>query len=260
VVGVVAAIAGCAPDTAIVWEPERRVPGAMAPGITLVISEGGVPAARPFLAPLRWPDDSLACATTRAAVRGRGDTLVAAWWRADSLVPAVLRVAVSPNGGIDWSAASDIGVAAPRTRGCGRPAPGIGIDTTDGRIAVAFHGTARDTAGVLVRTAVLPSLAPLDLRIAAVGGAPRSAAVAIAAGAGAVAFESPAEADGAVWLALLPGSGHIPAKPERVTQDGARAFAPAVAVHDRTIAVAWNEAARGGNGPAAVVRVGRATP
>jgi hypothetical protein len=72
-----------------------------------------------------------------------------------------------------------------------------------------------------------------------------------------VAYESPAAADGAIWLAISSGSAHISAAPQRVSGDGAHAFAPAVAVRSGRVAVAWNEAARGADAAAAVVRIGR---
>ncbi|MEA3246086.1 MAG: hypothetical protein U9Q74_07995 [Gemmatimonadota bacterium] len=254
--GMAAMAAGCGTRTQVRWEAEQRMSGAVAPGALLVFGDGGAPAVRAPVVPIRWPGDSTACPAARAAVPGGGDTVVAAWWQPRPPKGSVLLVSRSPNGGVDWERAVEVGTSGTRAAPCDRPPPGVAATAGDATV-VAFHGVLGDTAGIVI-AAVRPGARRADgVRLVAPGGAARLAGVAVTGDTIAVAYESPAVADGAVWLAIWVGPGQIPVVRERVSGADARARAPLVALHAGRLAVGWNEAARGSEGPAAVVRVGR---
>lgn len=227
------------------------------PGMLLVLDDAGVPAMRAPAMPLRWPGDSLACAGSYAATPMHGDSIVAAWWRFDSTSVARLMLARSPDSGIHWDEPTVVAAAAPGTRACVQPPPGLASDAATGRIAVAYHGVAGGLPGLVAMLLNAAGRPSGPAAIVAPGGIPRAAAVALAGDVVAVAYESPATTDDAVWLAIFGGARHISGVPARVTPDSTRAFAPAVALRAGRIAVAWNEIARGGGPPVAVVRTGR---
>lgn len=253
---VAAMAAGCGTRTQVRWEAEQRVSGAVAPGALLVFGDGGAPAVRAPVVPTRWPGDSTACPAAHAAVPAGGDTVVAAWWQRRSPMGSVLLVSRSPNGGVDWERGIEVGTSGRRAAPCDRPPPAVAT-TAGAGVAVAFHGVLGDTAGIVI-AAVRPGASRADgARLVVPGGAARLAGIAVTGDTIAVAYESPAVADGAVWLAIWVGPGQIPVVRERVSGADARAHAPLVALHADRIVVGWNEAARGSEGPAAVVRVGR---
>lgn len=259
---VVAFSGACAAPDAIAWDAERRVDGAMAPGVTLVLDDAGVPAIREPWTPLRWPDDSSACAGTRVAARGRGDTAVAAWWRATAArgldpsgqgLDAELVVARADDG-VSWGEPRVAGRAAGRA--CPAFPASVTVDETTGDAHVVYHG--KSAAGLGIHRVTLQASAMTAGPVLVdSGAAPRRAAVAARGDTVAVAFETRLNGSPDVWLALSLASGHIPDIRGGVSPRGGRAFAPAVALRDAHVAVAWNEPRRGATPPAAAVRVGR---
>jgi hypothetical protein len=252
--------AGCGkPAGPITWDQDRRVAGAVAPGATLVLMDSGVPAMRPAPVPMRWPDDSTACAATFVAVRGRADTVYAAWRTGKDSTTSVVRVARSANAGIAWDSPVAPAPGEPAPAGCSRPAPGLAVDTVAGAVHVAFHGTANGLTGVFVASLVRPSGRFGAPMIVAVGNRPVPAAVAASADTVAVVFEAPANEAGIMWLAISVGPRHIQAVHDVLSGRGVRAYSPAVVIGAGRVGAAWNEAAHGDQGPAAVARVGRWT-
>ncbi|MDA1080378.1 MAG: hypothetical protein O2973_01685 [Gemmatimonadetes bacterium] len=237
----------------------------IAPGATMVLADGGVPAVQSPWAPLRWPDDSAACEGTQVAIRLLGDTLLAAWWRSDSAQAPELRVARSSNGGIHWDSAGTVGVAPLSRSACRRPPPGVAMDRVSGTVFLAYFGMTADSAGIVVGRlvsggpATAPSATPTAVPAALVspGDAPRAAAIAVDGDTVVIAFQGQGSADGSIWLAISTGTRHIPEVVGEVSNGETAAFAPMVAFGQARVAVAWNVGRRGPDGPAVVARVGR---
>lgn len=242
------------PASPFAWEPERRVPAVVAPGATMAFVDG-VPAMRSPVAPLRWPDDTLACRGSFVGAVGRGDTVWAAWRAVRDSTMRVLS-AWSPNAGVTWGTPTTVGAPA-RSAGCASaPATPIllAADTATGAAWLAFHADQPEAglhAARVTRQGAsgAPWLAiPTRRPVAAAIAAQRDTLVLV--------HESPAQ-DGSVWLALWAVPSHIPAMRERLTAPGVRALAPGAAFDGERIGAAWVEAARPGSGPIAVARVGR---
>ncbi len=246
----------CGDSFPVAWDGEHRVAGLVAPGVTLVLGDGDVPAILPAIAPLRWPSDSLACPGTRAAIAGPGDTLVAAWWSGDSAAYLVLRTARSPDGGLNWDSPVAAGLATPGASRCTRPPPGIAVDGGTGDVLLAYQGRADTASGIVVSVVSRASGRARAPQLVAPGERPAMAAIAAAGDTVIVAFEAPYAGDASVWLAISSGSGHIPSVAGRASSGRARAFAPIAALRGSRIAVAWIEARNGSAGPSVVARVG----
>ena len=253
--------AACGPPPPVIWEGTHRVEGIVAPGATLVIAAGGVPAVRAGLSPLRWPEDTVACPGTQVAASVEGDTIVAVWWSASSAQSLVLRLARSPDGGITWEEGLTIGGAVPGSSGCRRPPSGLAVDGTTGTVHVAYHGSDGDRTGILARRisrgATRAATRAADPDLVAASGTPVLAAVAAAGDTVIVAFESADSGESTVWLAIWTRTPQIPVVVGAVSEPGVRAFAPVAAIRAGQLAVAWIEARRGAVGPTVVARVGR---
>ena len=241
----------------ILWDEDRRVAGAVAPGVTMVLLAGGVPAVQVAWAPVRWPDDAAACTQTFTAGRGRGDTVYAAWRTGKDSTTTVVRVARSVNSGIAWGPPVSLGAAEPAPQGCARPAPGIALDTLASAVHVVFHGIYAGVAGTFSASTTRGNRAFATPVLIAKGARPAPAAIAALGDTLAVVFESPTVPEGAIWLAISLGAGHIPDIRMALSPAGIHAFSPSVAVGEGRVGAAWNEGRHGGQGPAAVAREGR---
>lgn len=245
----------CAPVPPVAWETEHRVVGVIMPGAIVQLGEGGIPAVALAPTPIRWPDDSAACPNTWAAAAAAADTVVAAWWSAVVGGEPVVRAAWSPNGGIDWGDPVTIGLAAPASGGCRKPAPGVAVDRSTGSVHVVFAGQVGDNSAIVI-TRVQIGREPRSVELSAAAGAGR-AAVAASGDTVVVAYELGGVGRGTIWLAISHGSGHIPLVVGPVNDGDNAPFAPLVAIRDGQVAVAWNEARSGSDGPYVVTRVGR---
>lgn len=243
----------------ITWEPDRRVAGAAAPGATMVLLDGGIPAMQQAWTPVRWPDDIRACKATYVGARGRGDTVYAAWRTGGDSLTTTVQVARSVNAGIAWSDAMLVGGAAPSYSGCVLPPPGLAVDSVSGTVHIVFYSPVVSARGVVYSTAPRNGGRFATPVLIVQGARPVQAAVAANSDTVAVVFESPTMPEGAMRLALFLGASHIPAIRLALSDTEIRAFAPAVAVRQGRIGAAWNEARHGTDGPAAVARVGRWT-
>lgn len=223
----------------------------------MVLLAGGVPAVQVAWAPMRWPDDVAACAQTFAAARGRGDTVYAVWRTGKDTTTTVVRVARSVNAGIAWDPPVSLGTAEPAPAGCAQPAPGIAVDTLTSGVHVVFHGNSAGVTGTFTATKARSNRAfAAPVRIAT-GARPAPAAIAALGDTLVVVYEAPTVPEGAMWLAISLGAGHIPAIRIALSPTGTRAFSPSVALGGGRVGAAWNEARHGDQGPAAVARVGR---
>ncbi len=259
IVSTCAVSVGCGTDAPIHWNPEVRIPGAMAPGARMVITAAGVPAVQAALEPFRWPEDSLACTSTRVAVPAGGEAQLAAWWRSPRpkaggpSAPDTLLLARASDG-ITWGTPVSVAVAA--VRACRSAPAALASDAATGAAHIGFFGLVGGQAGI--------GVARLEPGAAAISGAMRVAAdrvprlVAIAARGDtiAVAYEASGSSGGAVRLAISGRRSQIPEDCGSVADGAARVFAPVVALADGHVAVGWNEARSGDRMPAAVARVG----
>ncbi len=224
----------------------------MNPGARLVFGAGGLPAAVPAFRPPLLPDTLTACAATMVVEPLHGDTIVAVWWAREA-AGARVHTARSDDGGYNWRTA----VALPATAaGCPALPPAIGSDSVSGRVVVAAVAVVPPAASptlVVSRSDRLamtfapptPVLVTEPTPIAAALSGNTVAVVYLAGGMG-----SPPRA----WLALSQDGGQIFPVRTAVSSASAAANAPAVAVRDSSVAVAWNEPT------AAVVKSGRLRP
>ena len=256
---VVAGLA-CAPEQPVTWQAEQRADGIIAPGAVVRLEDGGIPTVQLPPPPLRWPDDSAACPNTWAVASAGGDSVIAAWWSAAARGEPVLRSAWSANGGIDWGDPVTIGVAAPSSGGCRRAPPGVNVDAGTGSALAVYDGQVGDSAGVALVRGLKAGREPRPAQLIVSGRGSGRAAVAAAGDTAVVAYEFTDANGNAIWLAISLGSDHIPVVIGAVNGGGNSPFAPIVAVRNGQVAVAWNEARRGSDGPFVVVRVGRLNP
>lgn len=252
--------AGCTPpplpDGPVAWEPDRRVPGAMAPAATMVLVDGGIPAMQPAWNPVRWPDDSLACAGSFAAARARADTMFAVW-RTVTKKGTQLWLARSGNGGVAWDAPVAVGPAELVSKGCRRPPAGVAVDTTRGVVHVAYYGAATRGSGIVTSRIARDGRRASTPELIASGDVPAAAAIAARGDTVAIVFEAPVSPGGIIWLALSTRGSQISPVRMPLSTPGVRASVPAVALAAGRVGAAWNEGRHGTEGPAAVARVGR---
>jgi hypothetical protein len=253
------AAVGCAEkvqDTSgIEWAEAKRSNAIIAPGAQLTIGDGGAAGIGLAWTPLRWPDDSTACAGTQVGARARGDTSYAVWWRRNSYGHGDLMISRSDNG-VKWTEPTLIGGAVPASNICSRPPPALGVDLGTGAAYVAWHGMTNLGPGMLVMQAPTQGKAGSVAVRLDQGASVRMASVAASHDTVAIAFESETTAGSEIRLALSVTRGHIPDIRGAVSPSGVRAFAPLVALRDGRVAVAWNEGRRANAPPGAAARVG----
>jgi hypothetical protein len=250
-------LSACTPDP-VKWDSEKRTETPMAPGARLTLEGGDAPAVAAAWTPPMMPSAAVpACEGSLVATRARGDTAYAAWWapRADS--SALLVVARSEDGGLSWRA-PEVADSTDRGRaGCGRPAPFIAADTTNGYVHVVYFMLAAEGPGVFF-THSMGGGEMFHSPVPIVYGERASASAVWADGdTVAVAYIDPNSAVPQVWLALSRTTGHIFESRTEVSPSMVQASRPAVAVHGHRVAVAWLETNRGGGPAVAVVRTGR---
>jgi hypothetical protein len=249
-------LAGCGEPSPVDWDAEQRIAAVIAPGARLVISESGKPAIVQGWTPLKWPEDSTACANTHVGARARGDTAYAAWWHLNAYGYADLMLARSDDG-IRWNAPEIMGGAVGTERACSRPLPAIAVDSTTGAVYLAWHGMSQWGPGMLFAEVPTKGRAPFAVRIDSMEPVMRVASVAAFRDTVAVLWEASSEEGSELRLAISMRAGHIPMARATVRSRDTRVFAPLVSVRDGRVAMAWNEARRGDAPPSAAARVGR---
>jgi hypothetical protein len=207
--------------------------------------------------PPRLPSGTPQCAGSLVATPARGDTAFAAWWapRADS--SALLVVARSDDGGLDWRAPEVADSTDKGHTGCGRPSPFIAADTTNGYVHVVYFMLAAEGPGVFF-THSMGGGEMFHSPVPIVYGERASAsAVACNGDTVAVAYVDPNASTPQVWLALSVTTGHIFDSRVEVSPSTVQAARPAVAVRGHRVAVAWLETNRNSGAAVMVVRTGR---
>ena len=140
-------LAACTPDP-VKWDSERRSDTPVPAGSRLTLQGGDLPAMAAAWTPPRLPSGTPRCAGSLVAAPARGDTAFAAWWapRADS--SALLVVARSDDGGLNWRHPEVADSTDKGRTGCARPAPFIAADTTNGYVHVVYFMVAAEGPGV----------------------------------------------------------------------------------------------------------------
>jgi hypothetical protein len=251
-------LAACAPAP-VKWDSEQRtaVPEV---GARLVLAQGGSAEMTPAWQPPTLPkpmSGAAICDGSIVATTARGDTAFAAWWspRADST--ASLMVARSDDGGLNWRAPETADSTDRGHTGCGRPAPFIAADTTNGYVHVVYFMLAAEGPGIFF-THSMGGGEMFHSPVPIVYGERASAsAVAVNGDTVAVAYIDPNAATPQLWLALSQTTGHIFETRMEVSPSTVQAARPAVAVRGHAIAVAWLETNRSGDAAVMVERTGR---
>ncbi len=251
------ALTACAPDP-VKWDSEQRTSTPVPAGARLVLV-GDVPAMAPAWKPPMRPNQPTAsiCEGSFVGTTARGDTAYAAWWapRADS--SALLVVARSDDGGLNWRPAETADSTDKGRTGCNRPAPFIAADTTNGYVHVVYFMLAAEGPGVFF-THSMGGGEMFHSPVPIVYGERASAAAVAAHGdTVAVAYIDPNAATPQLWLALSQTTGHIFETRMEVSPSTSQAAWPAVAVHGHRVAVAWLETSRSSGESVMVVRTGR---
>ena len=249
-------LSACAADP-VKWDSENRTDTPVPTGSRLTLRGGDVPAMAAAWTPPRLPSGTPQCAGSLVATPARGDTAFAAWWapRADS--SALLVVARSDDGGLDWRAPEVADSTDKGHTGCGRPSPFIAADTTNGYVHVVYFMLAAEGPGVFF-THSMGGGEMFHSPVPIVYGERASAsAVACNGDTVAVAYVDPNASTPQVWLALSVTTGHIFDSRVEVSPSTVQAARPAVAVRGHRVAVAWLETNRSGGAAMMVVRTGR---
>ena len=207
--------------------------------------------------PPALPEGTPQCEGSLVATQARGDTAYAAWWapRADS--SALLVVARSDDGGRNWRAPEVADSTDKGHTGCGRPAPFIAADSTNGYVHVVYFMVAAEGPGVFFTHSMGQGVmfhSPVPM---VYGERASASAVACNGDTVAVAYLDPNSAGPQLWLALSRTTGHVFESRTDVSPSTESASRPAVAVSGHRIAVAWSEAPRTGGAAVTVVRTGQ---
>jgi hypothetical protein len=249
-------LTACTSD-AVKWDSEQRAATPIPAGARLTLQAEGEPAMAPAWTPPTTPAVAPICEGSLVATPARGDTAYAAWWepRADS--SALLVVARSEDGGRSWRPPAVADSTDKGHTGCGRPAPFIAADTTNGYVHVVYFMLAAEGPGVFFthsmgRGEMFHSPVPIVY-----GERVSASAVSCNGDTVAVAYIDPNSALPQLWLALSRTTGHIFESRTEVSPATMQAARPAVAVRGHRVAVAWLETNRGGGAGVTVVRTGR---
>jgi hypothetical protein len=249
-------LAACTPDP-VKWDSEQRTDTPVPPGARLAVGASGMPVMAPAWTPPTIPTGTPQCAGSLVAAIGRADTAYAAWWspRADS--NALLVVARSVDRGHTWHA-PEIADSTDRGRnGCGRPAPFIATDTTNGYVHVVYFMVAAEGPGVFF-THSMGAGEMFHTPVPIVYGERVSASAVSGNGdTVAVAYLDPNASVPQLWLALSRTTGHIFESRSAVSPATEQASRPAVAVRGHHVSVAWLETGRNGGPAVMVVRTGK---
>ncbi len=249
-------LAACTPEP-VKWDAENRLPTVAPAGSRLALQNGASASMEAAWQPPVAPSGAAVCEGSIVAAKARGDTAYAAWWspRADS--SARLLVARSVDVGRTWASPETADSTDTGHTGCGRPAPFIAADTTNGYVHVVYFMLAAEGPGIFF-THSMGGGEMFHSPVPIVYGERASAsAVAVNGDTVAVAYIDPNAATPQLWVALSQTTGHIFDTRMEVSPSTVQAARPAVAVRGHAIAVAWLETNRSGGAPVMVVRTGR---
>ncbi len=249
-------LCACAPDP-VQWDGERRTAATVPAGAHLTLQGGDTTAMAPAWKPSIAPAGLPVCEGSLVAARALGDTAYAAWWSPRGDSTALLVVARFVEGDGRWGTPAIADSTDRGHTGCGRPAPFIAADTTNGYVHVVYFMLASEGPGIFF-THSMGGGEMFHSPVPIVYGERASAsAVAVNGDTVAVAYIDPNAATPQLWLALSQTTGHVFDTRTEVSPSTAQASRPAVAVRGHHVAVAWLETDRSGGAPVMVVRTGR---
>ena len=195
---------------------------------------------RPVIQPGRVVPPIGACPVFLRSVRKAGITF-AAWWsvRADS--SALLVVGQSRDRGQSWMSQVVADSTDRSTRGCGRPAPAIAVDSATNYVHLAYFAEPPSGSGIFFAHS-MDGGRTFHAAVPIVFGE-NSAFVGVAASGDrvAVAYEDPNSLEPSVGVALSHSMGHIFEDREMVSNENERARQPAVEVRGDSIRLWWSD-------------------
>jgi hypothetical protein len=252
---VVAALAACTRDAAIVWSPQRA---ASAPGGPAALTAEGTLVADtllPLASRVSPPRGPVCPGSLRLAQSG--PTLYGVWWAPRPDSGARLLAARSTDFGRSWSAPSPVDTTDRAVTGCRREPASIAADDASGYVHVAYALLAPEGPGLFFSHSMDDGAtfhAPVPIFY---GDRLGRTSVAADGDLVVVAFEDPNSRMPRVGLALSRTMGHIfEQRLLPLSDDNGIASYPLAAIQGHRIAVAWEQRAAA-DGPAAlVVRVG----
>ncbi len=198
------------------------------------------------------PVRSNGCTASVRYARGTS-RLFAAWWSVRPDSSASLLTASSGDSGSTWGMPIAVDTSDISSRGCSRPPPSLATVGDD--LHTAYSMTAPEGTGVFFAH-FMGSM--LHSPVAVIYGE-RLVPTAIAAEGDrvAVAYEEPNGSRQQVDVAMSMTQGHIFEWHVTASRDVDVAFAPAVALRGKTIAVSWTSRRQGDTVGTRVVRLGR---
>lgn len=253
-------VVGCVPP-AVEWDADvRRLDGAMADSLRLAWdADESLPTFVGAWEPPVRPAEPGLCAGSLRATRAPGNEAYASWFsvRPDSSV--LLRVARSDDAGRSWHPAVTADTTDVGRTGCGRPAPFIAADASNGYVHVVYHLVAREGAGLffthtMERGALFHEPVPIVY-----GDRPSAAAVASRGDTVIVVYEDPNSRFPRLGLAISRTQGHIFERRVPASDETGEARTPRVALRGTRVVVAWTATQRGGALPRTVLRTGTLT-
>ena len=239
----------------VAWRDVTVLRAAGTPDSRLALAPDGVPSLVRDDPPAFRPPDG-ACDGSVVFARAAPAEWFATWWQPRPDGSAALTVARTQDGGATWGVPVVADGRDRSTDRCRRPAPGIAAQGEYVHIAYAL--SVRDVPGVwfthsMEQGAVWHTQIPVVF-----GDVATRASVAAHGDTLAVAYENPNTTPRRIALALSCTAGHRFEARTPVSGAGAAASDPRVAVHGRTVAVAWTERAAGTDGAEGrqMVRIG----
>jgi len=180
------------------------------------------------------------CPVSVRAVKA-GSSFFASWWRVRPDSSAELMVARSHDAGEGWDQlvvadSTDHGV-----RGCGRPAPAIAVDSSNGYVNVAYFMEPQAGAGIFFSHSMdggrtFHAAVPIVF-----GDNASSVGIATSGDRVAVAYEDPNSTEATVGVALSRTMGHIFEYRSGISSDNERARQPVVDIRGDTVGVWWSD-------------------
>lgn len=209
----------------------------------------------PFTPPAGACPASLVFARSGRDGGGDGAEWYAAWWQPRADGGAALLVSRSTNGGDSWTPPSTVDARDRSGSGCDRPRPAIAADSAAGYVHLAYFLRPGEGAGVWFTHSMDRGQtwhAPVGVFY---GDAPARVSVAAQRDTVAVAYELPMARDPRIGVALSHSAGHIFDARVQASGENEAARDPRVAIHGRTLAVAWRAGAIDDTIPAGEIAV-----
>ncbi|HEX6536129.1 MAG TPA: sialidase family protein [Gemmatimonadaceae bacterium] len=228
----------------VAWGAIARSAGSDAAGADwrITLDDGARASLAPALAVPFTPPAGACPGSLVFARSGGGGEWYAAWWQPRA-GGASLLVSRSANDGGSWTPPSTADARDRSGPGCDRPRPAIAADSAGGYVHLAYFLRPSDGAGVWFTHSMDQGKtwhAPVGIFY---GDAPARVSVAAEGDTVVVAYEYPMARDPRIGVALSHSAGHIFDARVQASGENEAARDPRVAIHGRTVAVAWRPGA-----------------